>query len=70
MNVQGRGVTKSGNSLNTIISEFTAHKINIETLGDENDFDAVCKALRPLNVKIVVVDEHNGRVERLVHTVK
>ena len=32
MNTQGRGATEAENGLNTTISEFTARKINIETI--------------------------------------
>ena len=60
----------ASNSLRTTISLFTACQIILETGVNDNEFEAVRKALTPVNAKIVVTDEHKGNVERLVHTVK
>ena len=72
MNMQGRGATKTSNVLKTTISisEFKARQINIEMVVWENDFEAISKLLRPENVKIVVVYEHEGNPERTINTVK
>ena len=43
MNTQGRGKTEAENCLKTTISEFTARKINIETIVYDNNFETVRK---------------------------
>ena len=70
MNIQGRGANESANGLKTTISAFTARKINIETIVGDNEFEALLKALIPVQVEIVGSDEHEGRVGRLIRTVK
>ena len=62
MNMQVRGSTESKNGLKTIISSFTARKINIETIVGDNEFEAVRKAIRPVHVEILGSDEHEGHV--------
>ena len=46
INMQGHGATEPEDGLKTIISEFTARKINIEKNGD-NKFEEVCELLIP-----------------------
>ena len=70
MNMQGRGATESANGLKTTISEFTARKINIETIVGDSKLKAVCKSLRPVHVEIVGADEHEVHVERLIRKFK
>ena len=68
-NMQGSGATEPANGLKTIISAFTACKINIEMIVVNNKFDSVRRSLRPFHVEIVGADKHEGHVERLIRTV-
>ena len=61
-NKQGRGATKSSNGLKNTISQFTSRKINIETVVINDKFEAVRESQRPVHVKIVGLDEHEGNV--------
>ena len=70
MNMQGREATEAENGLNTTISAFTAHKINIETIVGNNKFEAVSKSLIPVHIEILGDDEHEVDVERLIRKVK
>ena len=48
--MQGRGATEAADGIKTTISEFTACKINIETIVGDKDFEAVRKSLIPVHI--------------------
>ena len=50
MNMQGCGSNEASNGVKTTIPEFTAHKINIETIVCDNYFESVPKSLITVHV--------------------